>query len=198
MGTTVVAVLVTRRLMTDSLLTEKLTRRGLRVHHDYEVDQSKRSVVRDIMTTDVVTLPRLASIDAARRVIEAQPHTAYPLVSADGRCDRLATYRSIAALDPGGQRLIDRLPGANGLPDPPFVRTHPHETVHDLMLRLLEAHAERAVVEVDDRVVGMCTRTDILHLRAQADAHEQREHGWLVRRGRDRAVAARASAPEKD
>jgi CIC family chloride channel protein len=194
MGTTVVAVLVARRLMTDSLLTEKLTRRGLRVHHDYEVDQSKRSVVRDIMTTDVMTLPLFASVDAARGVIAEQAHTAYPLVSPDGRCERLATYRAIAALEPGSQRLIDRLPQADAVPDPAFVRTHPHETVHDLMLRLLEAHAERAVVEVEGQVVGMCTRTDILHLRAQTDANERREHGWFGRRAQARAEASSAPA----
>ena len=54
---TVIADLVAGALMRDSIMTEKLTRRGLRVHTDYEVDPFRTVPISDIMTTTVVTLP---------------------------------------------------------------------------------------------------------------------------------------------
>src|ERR1700710_1648469 len=47
-------------LMLESLMTEKLARRGLRVQTEYEVDVLHTTLVRDVMTRDVQTLPATA------------------------------------------------------------------------------------------------------------------------------------------
>src|SRR3954466_10177569 len=75
MGTTVIAVLIAQWLMTDSIMTEKLTRRGLRVRGDYEVDRSKTTFVRDVMTVDPISLIGDTPICVARQTVDRTPHT---------------------------------------------------------------------------------------------------------------------------
>jgi CIC family chloride channel protein len=55
-GATAVATLASRRLLPDSLMTEKLTRRGHRVRHDYHADPGHTLRLDDVMTTDVAVI----------------------------------------------------------------------------------------------------------------------------------------------
>src|SRR5205085_9672010 len=48
----VIADIVASSLMRESLMTEKLSRRGLRVRAEYEVDVFRTTQVRDVMTRD--------------------------------------------------------------------------------------------------------------------------------------------------
>ena len=56
MGTTVLAVLVAQTLMHESLMTEKLARRGILVHNHYDIDPATITRVSDVMGTPVHTL----------------------------------------------------------------------------------------------------------------------------------------------
>src|ERR1019366_961066 len=82
----VLAELVAARLLRDSLMTEKLTRRGLRVGSDYAVDVLDSTLVGHVMTTTVQTLPADGNVASARRRMATTGHGAYPLVDGDGRC----------------------------------------------------------------------------------------------------------------
>jgi CIC family chloride channel protein len=53
----VVADLVAAALMHETLMTEKLARRGLRVSTEYEVDVLRTTLVRDVMSRQVETIP---------------------------------------------------------------------------------------------------------------------------------------------
>src|SRR5439155_12317363 len=81
---TVLADLVVLGFMKETLMTEKLARRGLRVHLEYEADVLRGTLVREVMTPDVETLPIDASLDVALRRFERGGHGAYPVVGADG------------------------------------------------------------------------------------------------------------------
>ena len=59
MLTTVVAHFVANALMDDSIMTEKLTRRGLLVRTDFAVDVLGVTAVRDVMTTDATRMPEV-------------------------------------------------------------------------------------------------------------------------------------------
>lgn len=190
MGTTVLAVLVARRLMAESLMTEKLSRRGLRVHADYEVDHAKATYVRDVMTTGVVTIPAEATVDEARRLIADAPHTIYPLVDvggfAAGTVDR---HELLTEADPDTLLVdlaIPSWPTETGEGSDKGGTRHliaaPGDTVHDVLADLLDAGADAAIVLDTGRLVGICTRTDILKPRATALAWERRAHGWARRR----------------
>ncbi len=63
---TVIADLVYSAVNEDSLMTEKLRRRGLHVGRHYGVDPFTSDRVGDIMTTEVETIPLTASVGEAR------------------------------------------------------------------------------------------------------------------------------------
>jgi len=48
-----IAALVATSLASDSLMTEKLTRRGLRIHHHAEVDALRQTSISAVMTREV-------------------------------------------------------------------------------------------------------------------------------------------------
>ena len=140
---TVLADLVARALLDETLMTEKLARRGLRVRNHYEPDV--------FHTTTVASVMRPA---------------------------------------PGDER-------ADGPPPAPAVRpTDP----------LVEALAHLAADDVDDvpvvddegKLVGVCTRHDLLRARLALLDHERPEPGWLARRapGGERAGSTGPAGPE--
>lgn len=182
MGTTVVAVLITRWLMSESLMTEKLARRGLSVHGDYEVDRSKTTFVRDVMSTDVVALPVDATVDEVRETIVNQPHSSYPLVDLDGGSPGVVTRHALLVAESQLDRLGDLVDADAEGPGSSILTTSPDETLHELMSRLLVSEADLGVVLTDGKVVGVCTRTDILKPRRDQIAHERRDPGWGLRR----------------
>jgi signal-transduction protein with cAMP-binding, CBS, and nucleotidyltransferase domain len=51
---------------------------------------------------------------------------------------------------------------------------------------MLEEDVDHLPVVDGARLVGMCTRTDVLHTRRHVIEHEQAQHGWLDRRRPDR------------
>src|SRR5581483_6361036 len=67
----VLAEIVANALLPDSLMTEKLSRRGLRVQSDFEVDILRSVEVRDVMTADVETFSRPCR--SARRGSASRP-----------------------------------------------------------------------------------------------------------------------------
>jgi H+/Cl- antiporter ClcA len=81
---TVVADLVYSAVNEDSLMTEKLRRRGLHVGRHYGVDPFTITRVGDIMTTEVETLPAASTVGDARRRFAAGGHGAYPVVTPEG------------------------------------------------------------------------------------------------------------------
>jgi H+/Cl- antiporter ClcA len=75
---TVLAELVASLFLKQSLMTEKLARRGLRVHSDYEVDPMRTHSVAEIMSAlngtapslEVVVRPEDLALDALRTMLE--------------------------------------------------------------------------------------------------------------------------------
>lgn len=77
------SVLILRR----SILTEKVARKGVHVTREYAVDPLEALRVRDVMTTDVVTLSREQSVGKARAALLGSPESRqrlYPVLDGDG------------------------------------------------------------------------------------------------------------------
>ena len=81
---TVAAELVGRALLDHGLMSEKLARRGVLVPEEFEPDALRHTLVRAAMSSPVVSVPAAATLTAACRIIESNPHSAYPLVDDDG------------------------------------------------------------------------------------------------------------------
>src|SRR3546814_7282436 len=85
MGATVLADLGARWLLKDSIMTEKLSRRGLLVPSAFHVDAMRTTHVDAVMTRDVTTLSADLSRAALATHFEVADHSAYPVVEADGK-----------------------------------------------------------------------------------------------------------------
>jgi H+/Cl- antiporter ClcA len=171
---TVIASFVSRSLMSETVMTEKLSRRGLKVGREYEVDAFRHTIVGEAMTREVHTLPSDATVEEARAALQTSNHHAYPLVDREGRCAGLAT-RTDLLLDTShaNEPVVDICKE-----DPVAVRDT-DTLAHALELMLSEGVEQLVVVDSDARFVGICTRTDILKIRLRRIEQERRQTGWL-------------------
>ena len=174
----VLADLVAARMLgPDSLLTEKLTRRGVHVATDYEADVLRTTTVAEVMTTPVQTLPAgIRMADAVQRL--AGPHSAYPLMDGN-RCVGMVTRTDVLREDAANDETVEAS-------DPrDVVAVAPHDLVLTALQRMLdEAVDHLPVLDGDGCLVGICTRTDVLRARHRQLASDQRERGWLSPRAR--------------
>jgi CIC family chloride channel protein len=173
---TVIAGLIAAAIMGDSIMTEKLTRRGLRVPSDYHADILHTTLVRDVMTTHVETVPATARIADVAKRFQTNGHGAYPLVNDEGRCIGIITRGDLLR---EGDWSDDSLVADAAARD--VVSVTSVETVGDALDRILLEGVEHLPVIDDRRLVGICTRTDIIRARRTQWLHEQTEPGWRRR-----------------
>ena len=150
-------------LMKRSILTEKIARRGLDIFREYTVDRLEHIPVREVMTTEMVTVPGELSVrELADRYFGAdQQYRAFPVVDADGGLlnvvNRQDVQRWLREEPAGSARLVDVLG---------------KEPVVALADESCQSVAVRAAVEKLDRIpvvgpdrrtlLGMVTRYDLL------------------------------------
>jgi len=181
---TVVADIVATSLMRESLMTEKLSRRGLRVHAEYEVDVFRTTLVTDVMTSDVHTLRDDGSVADARAMFDRDTHNAYPLVDAEGCCVGVVSRSD--ALREGAEPSDPVL----SIASEDVVTVAPDDTLLDALNLMLQEEVDHVpVIDESEHLVGICTRTDILRARRQQLELEERQPGWRppkrMKKGRD-------------
>jgi CBS domain-containing protein len=159
-------------------MTEKLTRRGVRVPEGYHPDVLTTTAVGEVMSARVATLPATATVADAIARFQAPGHSAYPVVDGDGRPvgivsrDDLLLLADDDALDtPIGTAYACEL-----------VTVAPDDTAAQaLRIIFAEGVDHLPVVDADGGLAGICTRTDVLQAR-RAQLHlEQLQPGWLRR-----------------
>jgi H+/Cl- antiporter ClcA len=189
----VLADLVYSAVNEDSLMTEKLRRRGLRIGRHYGADPFASTGVAEIMTTDVETLPVDATVGDARRIFDGGGHGAYPITD-DGRVVVGIVARGDVLRDEcdDGEPLLDHVPRQ-------VVTVRPTESAQAALRAMVDERIEHVPV-VDDggKLVGICTRTDLLKVRRrqlelerlQEGAANLRRRRWRVRRSHDKERVA--------
>jgi CBS domain-containing protein len=174
MHATVLAVLVASFLSHDSIMTEKLTRRGLRVPSDYHADVLRTTPVATVMTVDVATVDECASVAIVADRFRQVGHGAYPVVDADGHCVGMISRGDLLReAGPDGSSPVGKIASRD------VVAVRSDDSVVIALERMLEEDVEHLPVIDDGRLVGICTRTDVLRARKTQFAHEQTEPGWL-------------------
>ncbi len=173
---TVLADLLARSLLADSIMTEKLTRRGLRVPSAYHPDVLAVTSVAEVMTTEVVTMPAGSSAGEALALFRAGGHSAYPLVDGDGRCVGIVSRGDLLAADLDPDAPLADVAGG------PVVAVVPGASAAEALVRMLDEEVDHLPVLDGDRLVGICTRTDILEARRRQLAAELPQPGWLHQR----------------
>ncbi len=155
-------------LMRNSIMTEKIARRGVRVSSEYAADLLDQLWVKDSATANPVTLPAEMAVQAARDWLGSgaagSDHQGYPVVERDGHLLGLLTRRDLLAAPSAGElrALIQR---------PPVI-VFTDSTLRQALDQMLAAGVGRLIVveRAQPRLaVGILTRSDLLG--AHQDRH---------------------------
>ena len=183
---TVIAAGIAMLLMpSGSIMTEKLVRRGLRIHQDYEADMLQQMSVSQTMDPEVPAVPGdMWLVDLADRIARRDPevsrHQALFIMGGDGKLAGVITRGDVfRALDKDSTQSMTVLDA--GTRD--VVVTYPDEALHDASAKMLLNNIGRLpVVDRTDpgHVVGYLGRHGIMAARLRRlDEEHVRESGWL-------------------
>ena len=190
----VVADVVYSAVNEDSLMTEKLRRRGLRIGRHYGVDPFAHARVGDIMSRNVDVLPTAITVGDTRAKFAAGSHSAYPITTDDGRIVGIITRGDLLRNDwPNDARVVDHATVQ-------VVSVGPHEPTQAALRVMLDEHIEHVpVIDHDGQVVGICTRTDLLKVRRNQLDLERVQTGIVRQRPNSKQPRIpRAQHPARD
>jgi chloride channel protein, CIC family len=168
-----------------SIMTEKLARRGLRIHQDYETDILQQVAVAETMDRDVPTVPSTMRIaELAERIAKHDPavsrHQGLFIVDDEGKLAGLITRGDVLrALDQNPAGVLTVLEA--GSKD--LVVAFPDEMISEASDKMLRNEIGRLpVVEREDprKLVGYLGRNGVMAARLRR-LHEEhvREPGWM-------------------
>jgi len=169
---TVLADLVFNALSEHSIMTEKLSHRGLRVGRHFGVDPFTTALISQIMTSPVATLPTALTVAEARARFVTGGHGAYPVVDDAG---------TVVGILSRGDLLGDDVDDESSVLDhasPDVVSVSPTDYAMAAMNVILDEGVEHVPVMADGALVGICTRSDLLKVRRDQRQYEQRQGGW--------------------
>ncbi len=173
-------------LMRNSIMTEKLVRRGLHIHLEYEPDVLQQVRVGEVMDSKPDVIPPTMTIkELADHVTRGDPafirHQAFPIVDKHhlvGIVTRGDIFQALAGESDETKTVLE---AGN---DEPIV-TYPDELLHDAVSKMLRNDVGRLLVvdrQTPHTVVGYLGRAAIMEARLHR-LHEEHivEPGWLKR-----------------
>ncbi|PDS76690.1 chloride channel protein [Rhizobium sp. L43] len=182
LAATVVAYAVTVLLLRRSILTEKIARRGQHITREYGVDPFELSRAREIMISDVDTLPVTMTVGEACDFFASRQktHRIYPVVDAAGRLAGIVS-RADALLWQGNPDLASQTLAEN-VSDASVPVGHPDDTVAfiaDLMLSTGDGRIP-IVDPTSGKLCGLIARKDLLRLRSSYRSAELDRRPYLT------------------
>ncbi|AZO12248.1 MULTISPECIES: chloride channel protein [unclassified Mesorhizobium] len=187
---------VTVLLMKRSILTEKVARRGHHLVREYRVDPFALTRVREVMTTEVESVPSTMTLHGAAAFLTA-PHTrhpSFPVINQDGHVLGLIDPPAILRWRRAGKHrkttLGELLTGSK------VTLAYPDEYLEGLSDKLLLANVSHLpVVSRDEqRLVGYVGWKDLMRVRSKKQA-EERERSALLSFGAKRKARQSAGDP---
>ncbi len=188
----VVADLVAKSLMDESLMTGKLARRGVRISTDLHVDAMRTTAVADVMSTEVDTITQTATIADAIATFHQSRHRALPIVDPDGRCVAILVERDVLQHRPPESDL------ALSIASHDLVIARPDDTVLHALEQMIHEDVDQLPVVRDDQLVGLCTRLDMLKVSDIQAEGENAQPGWITTRRRRFRRHHRTIGPTRD
>jgi H+/Cl- antiporter ClcA/CBS domain-containing protein len=182
---TVIADGIAVRYAKNSIMTEKLARRGLHIHQDYEPDVLQQVFVEETMSREFDTVPAsMAIAELAELIGRRDPsvtrHQGVFIVNEEGQLAGIITRADLMRAleqDPSGKMIVLDA----GSRDP--VVAYPDEVLYDAAARMLRANIGRmpVVTREDPRsVVGYLGRSGVMSARLRRLEEEHvRERGWM-------------------
>ncbi len=162
LGGCAMAYLVATLMMKNSIMTEKIARRGVRTPSEFVSDPLDQILVVEIARSPVTTLRSDQTIDEVRRWMATggagTQHQGYPVVDAAGLLTGVITRRDLASLDNAERTLAEVISGVVK-----FV--YDDCTVRQAVDHLVDHNIGRLPVVrrgVPHQIVGIVTRSDLL------------------------------------
>jgi len=176
------AYAVTVLTMRRSILTEKISRRGLHLSREYAVDPLEMMFVRDVMRTNIVVLPADVTVRALGESLNDahrdRGQRLYPVVDPDEALVGVVAASELEEALQTAQTSYDDRPLLDLLQSDPVI-AHPDEPLRAVVYRMAQTGRTRLpVIERDDshKLAGIVGLRDLLHARVRSlDAEMQRE-----------------------
>lgn len=162
LGGCAASYLISALLMRNTIMTEKIVRRGVRVPAEYEADYLDQILVREVASTKLVTLRVGQTLGQVRDWLamhaEGTPHQGFPVLDEDGLIVSVVTRRML--LDLG----IEPDKKLGDLPLRPPVLVYDDSTLRDAADHMVRHEIGRLPVieRRTSKLVGILTRSDIL------------------------------------
>jgi CIC family chloride channel protein len=177
-----------------SILTEKIARRGYHLSREYATDPLEILFVREVMRSNVVTIPADITIDRARDLVHAthkrHGQNLFPLIDEDGNLVTVVSRNNLSSIveetrGSEGQQLLRKF-----LTDKP-ITAYADEPLRLVVYRMVETGFTRLPV-VDPAHSNDGTHGRLLGLIALADLLRARGRNLEEERARERVLRLRA------
>jgi H+/Cl- antiporter ClcA/CBS domain-containing protein len=179
LGACAAAYLISGLIMRNTIMTEKIVRRGVRVPSDYAADYLDQIYVGDACSRQVVTLRASQTIADIRAWLTSEAaatkHQGFPVVDDSGQLLGVVTRRQLYDAASSNETNVGSL-----IQRAPLVVREDH-TLREAADHMVEAGVGRLVVvstRAPHRMVGIVTRGDLLaaHARRLREARELSRH----------------------
>jgi len=168
LGGCTAAFLVSCLLMRNTIMTEKIARRGIRVPSEYAADFLDQVCVGEFATKEVIAFAASDSLSHLRQWFESgahgSQHHGFPVVDAGGRLLGVVTRREISNPNAAGELSVEQL-----LKRAPAVAFDDNSLREAADLMVSQGVGRLPVVSraAPSQVIGMLTRSDLLAAHAR-------------------------------
>jgi CIC family chloride channel protein len=159
MFSTVVAALVFAALSHDSIYTEKLARRGIRVEGDLKADPLRTTAVADVMNRMVDTVEPTAKVGEVADRIARGERGAFPIVDDDGHCVGIVSRRDLLSQDFSQDSPVADIASSD------VVSIGPDASAAEALQKIVDEQVTHLPVVDKGLLIGICTRADIVRAR---------------------------------
>jgi H+/Cl- antiporter ClcA/CBS domain-containing protein len=185
LGGCTTSYLVSAMLMRNSIMTEKIARRGARVVSDYVADFLDQVLVSEVAAAPVVVVRADDTLEHVRAWmathVEGSAHQGFPVVDNDDRLVGVVTRRDL--LDAGMAARTVR-----GVVKRPAAVVFDDSSLRDVADHMARENVGRLPVVARDepeRVIGIVTRSDVIAVHARRlDRERLREPHYRLPRAR--------------
>jgi H+/Cl- antiporter ClcA len=180
------AHLLTVLIMRRSILTEKIARRGHHLVREYRVDPFVLTRVREVMTTEVQSLPDTMTLHQTVRFLTdpATTHPSFPVVDTEGRVLAVVDPPKVLGWRRAGkhrQATLAELAAGAKLPV-----GYPDEYLEGVIHRMMQTNIAHLPIVARDsgKLAGYLSWKDLLRVRAHLQREERNRATLLSRRAR--------------
>ncbi|VAX17540.1 Chloride channel protein [hydrothermal vent metagenome] len=160
----ILSTYVMTRLTDESLYTEKLRRRGIRLWRGRDLTVMDKITVREVMSSDVTTVPENLPFGQLMTLITTSRDSYFPVVDSGGRLTGIISIQNIRAFMLDSEDLCD-LVVAKEIATEDVITVNPDNNLNAAMEKFAMKDIEQLpVVEKKNKttILGMLSRTDVL------------------------------------